>query len=153
IWRKDPEIILIVDDWSYDDVIANRFYFRAEPNHVTSLAAHQKILELAKAHDREVWFDCHVWTDDVDLGLSHEQRYDAKIARQVAALHSLHTQLSGSSPEANFKLVVFELNANSHDQHRAVGNALAIGMMQRLGDEIHVVASANALQPDQQNDN
>jgi len=151
IWNKDPAIILIVGDWVYDDVIANRFYFTG--GHVASLAGHQQILDLAKDYGREVWFDCHVWTDDVDLGLPQEQRYDAKILKQVEALHSLHTQLSGCSPGANFKLVVFELNANSHDLHRALGNALAIGIMQRLGNEIHVVTSANALQPDEQNDN
>lgn len=57
------------------------------------------------------------------------------------------------SPGARFKFVVFELNANSHDVHRALANAIAIGAMQRLGDKIRMVASANALQPDDQNDN
>jgi Ricin-type beta-trefoil lectin domain-like/Alpha-L-arabinofuranosidase 1 domain/Alpha-L-arabinofuranosidase C-terminal domain len=160
IWEKDPDIILIVGDFEYKEVIMNRFYFpnsfppfSPDEKHAHNLAAHQRILNLAKDHGREVWFDCHVWTDDVNLGQPDEERYDAKVLKQVAALHSLYAQLANSCPGAKFKLVVFELNANTHDMHRALGNALAIGMMQRLGNEIQMVASANALQPDEQNDN
>lgn len=147
IWAKDPQIVLVVGDFSYDQVIVDPFKFTGG-RRIATLEFHQKILDFAKANDREVWFDCHVWTDSVG-----EQDADSKVREQVAALHSLHTHLARISPGARFKLVVFELNADTHDLNRALANALAIGMMQRLGDEIHMVSSANALQPDDQNDN
>lgn len=83
----------------------------------------------------------------------NEDRYDAKVLGQVKLLDDLYRRLDMLSPGAKFKLVVFELNADSHDVHRALANAIAIGAMQRLGERIRMVASANALQPDGQNDN
>jgi len=83
---------------------------------------------------------------------------EASVLNQVKVLESLYKQLLIISPpalpivEPNYKLVVFELNANSHDIHRALANALAIGRMERLGQTIRMVTSANALQPHEQND-
>jgi alpha-L-arabinofuranosidase len=139
IWGKDPDITLIVAGSKHLEDITN-----------AELERYGRIVNLARQLDREVWVDCHVWTDDVDLGQPQEQRHDAKVLKQVAALDSLYEKFS---PGARFKLVVFELNANSHDVHRALANAIAIGAMQRLGDKIRMVASANALQADDQNDN
>jgi hypothetical protein len=56
------------------------------------------------------------------------------------------------SAGARHKVVVFELNANSHGQRRALANAQAIGQITRDG-RLPVVTSANGLQPDGQNDN
>lgn len=53
---------------------------------------------------------------------------------------------------ARHRVVVFELNAGNHTQRRALANALAIQAFQRDG-RVPVVASANGLQPDGQNDN
>jgi hypothetical protein len=53
---------------------------------------------------------------------------------------------------ANYKVVVFELNAQNHTQGRALGNALAINAAERDG-RLPIVTSANCLQPDGQNDN
>jgi hypothetical protein len=53
---------------------------------------------------------------------------------------------------ADYNVVVFELNANHHDQGRALGNALAINAAERDG-RLPVVTSANCLQPDGENDN
>ena len=50
-------------------------------------------------------------------------------------------------------MVVFELNSGNHAQRRALANAIAIGELQKLGNRLPVVCSANALQPDGQNDN
>jgi alpha-L-arabinofuranosidase len=139
IWRKDPDIILIVGDLDPgSDLIGSLFHW------------HLQILNLARDQGREVWFDFHIWADDVDLPY---QRYDAKVLDQVKALDTLFAPLSAGVPGAKYKFVVFELNANSYDAHRALANAIAIGALQRLGDKVRMVASANALQPDEQNDN
>src|SRR5262249_18786682 len=53
---------------------------------------------------------------------------------------------------ARFRVAVFELNANNHGMRRAFANALAIQAIERDG-RIAIVTSANALQPDGQNDN
>jgi alpha-L-arabinofuranosidase len=132
IWAKDPNIILVVAGFQFDHVIT-------DPN---KLDGYQQILNFARVNNREVWFDSHVGTNDV-----------RDVLDQITALHSLYTQLGNISPGARYRLVVFELNAQTHNMNRALANALAIGMMQRLGDEIQIVTSANALQPDGQNDN
>ena len=56
------------------------------------------------------------------------------------------------SPDAKYKVVVFELNAGCHNVGRALGNARAINEFQRLGS-VPIVCSANCLQPYRQNDN
>jgi hypothetical protein len=148
LWSKDPDIVLIVGDMDPETLT------HIDPVHgAYNLTGHKEILDSASEARREVWFDCHVWTDDVHLGQPNEQRYDSKVLKQVEALGELHKQLKALSPQATFKFVIFELNANSHDVHRALANALAIGAMQRLGNKIQMVASANALQPNEQNDN
>ena len=53
---------------------------------------------------------------------------------------------------AKHRVVVFEFNANNHDQRRALSNAIAIGRIERDG-RIPIATSANGLQPDKQNDN
>ena len=148
-WARDPDIILIVGDFRYDRVISDPFNFDGHPS-IRSLAFHAKILDFAKEHRREVWFDCHIWADAV-----HERQLDAnaQVHEQVAALHSLHGHLVSLRPGARFKLVVFEVNADTHNVNRALAYALALGMLQRAGDKIQMVAAANALQPDEQNDN
>ncbi|HWY78474.1 MAG TPA: alpha-L-arabinofuranosidase C-terminal domain-containing protein, partial [Verrucomicrobiae bacterium] len=106
---------------------------------ITTLAAHQKILELAKQHNCEVWFDVHVNTDGPAMSSS------------VAALPSYVAAIDKIAAGARHHVVVFELNANNHQQRRALSNAQAIMVGERLG--LPVVTSANGLQPDGQNDN
>ena len=87
-----------------------------------------------------MWFDVHVWDDGptVDPTLTGMFSYDDALA-----------QIAGG---ADYKVVVFELNANHHNQGRALGNALAINAAERDG-RLPVVTSANCLQPDGENDN
>jgi len=153
IWAKDPNIILVVAGFQFDHVITDPFNFDGGYS-INKLDGYQQILNFAKENNREVWFDTHVWTDNVYTPSGQiDIRYDTGVRERIAALHSLYTQLGNISPGARYKLVVFELNAQTHNMYRALANALAIGMMQRLGDEIQIVTSANALQPDGQNDN
>ena len=130
----------MVGDFSYSQVITNPFNFSGAASGITTLAAQQQILQLANQNNREVWFDVHVWDDGpvVDPTLTGMFSYDNALA-----------QIAGG---ANYKVVVFELNANHHNQGRALGNALAINAAERDG-RIPVVTSANCLQPDGENDN
>lgn len=140
IWAKDPEIILIVGDFSYHQVITDPFSFSGADSGITTLAAQQKVLQLARQHDREVWFDLHVWTEG--------PRPDSSLAAMFSYLDAMEKLVAG----AKFKVVVFELNANNHSQRRALANALALNAIQRDG-RLPITCSANALQPDGHNDN
>ena len=127
-------------DFSYSQVITNPFSFGGAASGITTLSAQQQILQLANQNNREVWFDVHVWDEGpaVDPSLTGMFSYDNALA-----------QIAGG---ANYKVVVFELNANNHDQGRALGNALAINAAERDG-RLPIVTSANCLQPDGENDN
>jgi hypothetical protein len=141
VWAVDPEIILVVGDFVYAQPITDPDAVKGAASGITSLAAHRQILELARRHRREVWFDIHVDTDDPRrLGQL------AVVPTYVAAL----AKLSGG---ARHRVAVFELNSGNHAQRRALANAIAIGALQQLGDRLAVVCAANGLQPDGQNDN
>jgi hypothetical protein len=140
IWAKDPDIILVVGDFAYQQPIENPFNFAGADSRISSLAAQQKILQLAKANHREVWFDLHVWTDGPQPSSS------------LQGAISFRNALEKIADGALFQVVIFELNADNHSQRRALANALAIQAFERDG-QIPVVASANGLQPDGQNDN
>jgi len=140
IWAKDPAIILIVGDFSYHSLITDPFQFTGADSGITTLAAHQKVLQLAKQHGREVWFDLHVWTEG--------PRPDSSLSAMFSYIDALDKIADG----AKHKVVVFELNANNHSQSRALANALALNAIQRDG-RLPVTCSANCLQPDGQNDN
>ncbi len=140
VWAKDPSIILVVGDFAYGKVITDPFHFEGGAA-ANSLAAHQKILELARTHGREVWFDIHVNTD-------HPPE-----PRGLRAERSYIEQLGKLAPGAKFKVVVFEFNSGNHAQRRALSNALAIHEIERIGDLLPVACAANCLQPDGQNDN
>jgi len=100
----------------------------------------QNILQLAKQHKREVWFDLHVWTEAPPNDIT------------LDAMFSYIDALDKLADGAKHKVLVFELNANNHSQKRALANALAINAIQRDG-RLPLTCSANCLQPDGQNDN
>jgi alpha-L-arabinofuranosidase len=140
IWKADPNIIIVVGDFDYHEVIRDPYQFRGTSSGITTLADHRRILQLAKEHGREVWFDVHVWTDGPRPGST------------LPGALSLIDALEKTGDSARFKVAVFELNAQNHGVRRALANALAVQAIERDG-RIAVVASANALQPDGQNDN
>jgi alpha-L-arabinofuranosidase len=139
IWAKDPTMILTVGDFVYSQKIADPMHFSGAASGITSFAAQQQIMKLAKTHNAEVWFDIHLATD----------RFRAD---DLMAFESVQAAFDALSDGANWKLAVFELNSNIHNQLRALANAVAIGMAHRNG-KLAVVCSANGLQPDKQNDN
>ncbi len=140
IWAVDTNIVLVVGDFSYHQVITDPFNFSGADSGITTLAAHQQILQLARTNSRAVWFDVHVWTDGPTPDSS------------LAGMFSYDTALGQIANGANYKVVVFELNANNHSQRRALANALAINAIERDG-RLPITTSANCLQPDGQNDN
>jgi len=140
IWAKDTNIILVVGDFCYHQVINNPFSFSGADSGITTLSAQQQILQLAKKNNREVWFDLHVWTEGPTPDGS------------LAGMFSYDTALGQIGNGAKYKVVVFELNANNHSQGRALANALAINAIARDG-RLPITTSANCLQPDHQNDN
>ncbi len=140
IWAKDPAIILIVGDFTYHNIISDPFAFSGADSGITTLAAQKKILDLAKQHDREVWFDLHVWTDG--------PRPDSSLPAMFSYMDAMDKIAAG----AKHKVLVFELNANTPSQSRALANAFAINAIQRDG-RLPITCSANGLQPDGQNDN
>jgi hypothetical protein len=140
VWARDPEIILVVGDFVYGRPITDPDNFTGAASRITSLAGQKRILQLAAEADREVRFDVHVWTDG---------------PRPDDSFHSMFSYrdaLSKIADRARFKVVTFEFNANSHNQRRALANALAINAIERDG-RIPIATSANCLQPDGQNDN
>jgi hypothetical protein len=140
IWAKDPAIILVVGDFAYDQPIVDPYNFLGAPN-IKSLAAHKKILDLAQQHDREVWFDVHIGTEQPPA------------PNGLPGVRTFIEQLGRLSPGAHYKVAVFEFNAGNHALKRALANACAINQLQRLGDRIAIACSANCLQPYRRNDN
>ena len=140
IWAKDANVILVVGDFLYSRTISDPLHFSGAASGITSLAAHRKILQLAKQHNREVWFDVHVGTEG--------PAPDSTLAGTRSYIDALD-QIAGG---ARHRVVVFELNANNHSQRRALANALAINSLARDG-RLPIVTSANCLQADGQNDN
>ncbi len=140
IWSKDPNVIPVVGDFAYGHPIVDPMKFDGAASRITSLAAHRTILNIAKSGNHEVWFDVHIGTSGP--GASND----------LNALPSYVEALDKVAEGAKHRVVVFEFNANHHDQRRALGNALAIGRIERDG-RIPIATSANALQPDEQNDN
>ena len=140
IWAGDADIILVVGDFAYNRVIEDPYDFEGAPR-IRSLEAHRRILDLARAHGREVWFDVHLWVETPPQ------------PTELPALRSLHDWLGRLSPGARYKLVCFEFNADRHDLNRALANAHAINELQRVGEQVGIAASANCLQPDGQKDN
>jgi hypothetical protein len=141
IWAKAPEIVLVVGDFAYERRIEDPFHFSGAASRITSLAGQQRILQLAKQHNCEVWFDLHVGTN-----------HPVTLNSSLDGMFSFTDALAKIAPGARHKVVVFELNAGNHAQKRALANALAINAIERDG-RTPIVTSANGLQPDGQNDN
>lgn len=144
VWTKDPDIILVVGDFAYNGRIKDPFKFEGAPR-IKSLAAHQKILELAKARKRTVWFDVHVWNDD--------PRDPDRLGGGIIGLRDFGAALARLCPGADFKVAVLEENSGNHAHRRALAHAHAVNELERSGDLVPVVCAANCLQPAGQNDN
>ena len=141
IWSKDSGVTPVVGDFAYSKPIADPFHFSGAPR-ITSLMAHKKILDFATSQKKAVWFDVHLWNDKPSDPLS-----------QINVLAELITWLGRISPGADYKVCVFEENANNHTFRRALAHARTIDGLMGLGDHVPIVCAANCLQCDGQNDN
>jgi alpha-L-arabinofuranosidase len=139
IWAKDPGLILIVGDFGYGKPIRDPDRIEGAYSGIPSLDAHRRILALAREHGREVWFDVHVWTEGPE------------ISADLGVLPDYVEAIRGIAGGAQHRVAVFEFNAGNHQLRRALANARAIHVVERLG--LPVAASANCLQPDGHNDN
>ncbi|HQU44455.1 MAG: hypothetical protein B7Z74_00310, partial [Deltaproteobacteria bacterium 21-66-5] len=141
IWAKDPRIIIVVGDFVYDHVINDAEHITGAASGITNLDGHRKLLDLAKQAGREIDFDVHLGTDGPQPSGS------------LRALPSYVAALEKLAQGAKHKVVVFEFNAGNHAFRRALGNAGAINLIERLAGRVTIAASANCLQVDVQNDN
>ena len=141
VWAVDAEIILVVGDFAYSQPITDPERIKGAASGITQMTAHRKILELARRQGREVWFDIHIGTEHPGaLG-------------ELSVVPTYIDALSKMSDGAKHKVAIFELNAGNHAQRRALANAITLGELQHLGEQLPVICSANGLQPDGQNDN
>jgi hypothetical protein len=142
LWSKNPEIILIVGDFNYNDHISDPYDFNGAP--IRTLAPHREILRFAKENKKPVWFDVHIWND--------EPRDPDRLDKGMG-LRSFVNALEKLADGAEFKVCVFEENANNHQLRRGLGHAHIINEIQRYEHEMPILCAANCLQPDGQNDN
>lgn len=139
LWARNPKLILTVGDFCYTKPITDPFNFDGADSGIHTLAAHQDILNLAKELSTEVWFDLHIWSE-------RPTPMDG-----VRPWKTYIDQITKLGQGIKHKVVIYELNANSHTQHRALANAQILMELQRDG-RVPVVITANALQVDGQND-
>jgi alpha-L-arabinofuranosidase-like protein len=138
IWKRDPNITIVVGDFVYDHAFTNPFQITGAASGIKTLAGQQKILRLAKEHGHEVWFDIHIDTNGP--------------RPRFGGMWSYLDALEELADGAKHRVVVFEFNSGNHSQRRALANAAAINAIERDG-RIPIALSANCLQPDGQNDN
>jgi hypothetical protein len=144
VWARDRDLVLVVGDFAYNGRITDPFRFEGAPR-IKTLAAHRKILELAKAHRRPVWFDVHIWND--------KPRDPDELGGGIIGLRDFGAALAKLCPGADYKVCVFEENANNHTHRRALAHAHAVNELERSGALVPIVCAANCLQPAGQNDN
>jgi hypothetical protein len=126
IWSKDAGLILVVGDFVYDHVIGDIDHVTGAASGITNLDGHRKLLQLAKEADREIDFDVHVGTDGPHASGS------------LRALGSYVAALDGLARGAKHHVVVFEFNSGNHAFRRALGNAGAINLIERLAGSVTI---------------
>ncbi len=141
IWQADPHIVPVVGDHTYQKPITDPYKFSGDSG-ITSLAAHKQILDFGRSMKKPIWWDVHVWNE-----VPHNE--DA----QLPVIAELYDWFNKLSPGADFKICVFEENANSHRWKRGLSHARTVNALQRMGERMPIVCAANCLQPDKQNDN
>jgi len=129
IWAKDPsiQIIYCLSDDTREDVGGDISYLK-------------QTIEHCRQKGHQAWFDVHVWNNEA----SEPDLKDFIFAEE---------KLKSVASDKDFKLCIFEENANNARMKRALGHANAINRLQRLKYEVPIVCAANCLQVDKQNDN
>jgi len=143
IWSRDPNMIPVVADLVYFKHISDPFKVEGSLT-INTLAAHKEILKFAKENNNPVWFDVHVWNDEPN---------DPDKLHRGMGMRSFVDALDKLADGAQFKVCIFEENANNHQLRRGLGHAHMINEIQRYEHEMPILCAANCLQPDKQNDN
>jgi len=129
IWNQDPsiQIIFCVSYDTHKDIAEN-------------LANMKQTIDFCRKKGHQAWFDIHIWNDK-------ENEPDLK------DFIFAEEQLRSVASEKDFRLCVFEENADNARVKRGLGHANAINRLQRLNYDVPIVCAANCLQVDHQNDN
>lgn len=147
VWSAAPQITMVAGDFDYknhpfDDPwnIPPECTARSLPN----LNPHKRMLEFANemGQNGKVWFDIHWWSEHGTTPLPFPE-----------CAWNFHKQLNNVVPGTKAKIVVYELNANSHDWERTMSNAYSIMEAMKHSEMMPCMSSANCLQVDRQNDN
>ncbi|MBO4355851.1 MAG: hypothetical protein J5850_03235 [Clostridia bacterium] len=135
----NPDLTLVIGDFDYKEIINDPYDFKG--GHVSTLASHKKMLDFCTSIGQKVMIDIHWWSQN-----------GTEPCRFVEAALGFDKALRSICPDSDFKVCVFELNANAHDLERGLCNAYAINAARKYGI-FPIISSANALQVDKQNDN
>jgi hypothetical protein len=129
IWAKDPsiQIVYCLSDDTREDVSGDINYLK-------------QTIEHCRQNGHQAWFDVHVWNNEAN----EPDLKDFVFAEE---------KLKSVASDKDFKLCIFEENADNARMKRALGHANAINLLQRLNYNIPIVCAANCLQVDKQNDN
>lgn len=91
---------------------------------------------------KAAYWDYHPWTEITQQALTAET--------EIKQMKQLFLQWN---PDTEMKCAVFEENGNTHDMARALAHATMLNVVRRSNGFVPLDSPANALQPDQQNDN
>jgi alpha-L-arabinofuranosidase len=129
IWKKDADIQLIfcVSDNTHEDLSGDLLNFK-------------KTIDNARSSGRQAWFDAHIFNDN-------EKEPDLK------DFEFAEKQLQTIAPDGDYRLCIFEENADNARMRRGLAHANAINRVIRLPYDIPILCAANGLQVDHQNDN
>jgi alpha-L-arabinofuranosidase len=129
IWAKDPSIRIIycLSDNTREDVSGDIKYLKQTIQH-------------CRQNGHQAWFDVHVWNNEA----SEPDLKDFVFAEE---------KLKSVASDKDFKLCIFEENADNARMKRGLAHANAINRLQRLKYDVPIVCAANCLQVDKQNDN
>ena len=126
----------------YTEVITDPDNVTGASSGLGSLSAYPSILSNAVADNAQITIDLHICDDSPEAP-----------QQSIDALRSFDYWLYQHNQDADYQINVFELDSGQHDMERALASAKAISLLQQYGDRVTVVSSANAPQPDGENDN
>lgn len=147
VWSVAPQITMVVGDFDY-----NRHPFddpwnippECTAKGLPNLNPHKRMMDYAMeaGQNGKVWFDIHWWSEHGTTPLPFPE-----------CAWNFHKQLGVVTPGTKSKIVVYELNANSHDWERTMANATSIIEAMKHSEILPCMSSANCLQVDKHNDN
>ena len=129
IWKKDPamQIIFCLSDNTSEDVRGDIAYIK-------------QTIDNCRQKGHQAWFDVHIFNDN-------EKQPD------MADFNLAGKQLDSVAPDHDFRLCIFEENADNARMRRALAHGNIINRVDRSKYEVPIMCAANCLQVNHQNDN